>query len=203
MLELIFIVIAYLMGSLSGSSIVSHLFKLQDPRQSGSKNPGATNMLRVNGRIPGLLVLIFDMLKGMIPVYLAYRYHVNTFFLGIIAISATLGHIFPCFHRFQGGKGIATALGIVILINLNSSLLIIFTWILTLITTGYSSVAAIITCIFASFFVWFVRPEFTLPVSMLCCLIILRHISNITRLIDHRESKIYKRKKKRSKIEFL
>lgn len=189
------IIAAYFCGSLSGALIVSKLMHLRNPSDYGSHNPGATNMLRVNGKFPAFCVLIFDMLKGLLPVYLAYRLDISPFFLGIIAIAACLGHIFPCFFHFHGGKGVATALGSMVMIGFDFSGLFIATWIIALFITGYSSVAAIISFLLAPLFVWFIRPELTMPVAMLSCLIIIRHISNIQRLIKGEESRILDKKR--------
>lgn len=189
-------VIAYLCGSVSGALLISKIMHLHNPSQYGSGNPGATNMLRVNGWLSAVIVLLIDMLKGLIPVYIAYRLGVNTFFLGIIAICACLGHIFPCFYHFKGGKGVATALGSMLLISFDSSGLFIVTWLLILFISGYSSVAAIVSFLLAPLYVWFFRPEFTMPVAMLSCLIIIRHISNIERLMSGQEHKIARKGKK-------
>lgn len=186
---LIMIMIAYFCGSLSGALIVSRIMKLPNPLQHGSHNPGATNILRLNGKLPAIIVLLFDMLKGLIPVYIAYRLNISPFFLGIIGIAACLGHIFPCFFQFRGGKGVATALGIMMPIGLDFSGCFIFTWLLALIITGYSSVAAIVGFLLAPFYVWLFKPELTLPVTMLSCLIIIRHSSNILRLSRGEEPK--------------
>ncbi|MCX8575387.1 MULTISPECIES: glycerol-3-phosphate 1-O-acyltransferase PlsY [unclassified Gilliamella] len=189
------IIIAYLCGSLSGAMIVSHAMKLPNPLTHGSHNPGATNILRINGKLPAIVVLIFDMFKGTLPVYLAYRIGISPFFLGIIGISACLGHIFPCFFHFKGGKGVATALGMMAPIGLDFTGCFILTWLMTLLITGYSSVAAIIGFLMAPFYVWLFKPELTLPVTMLSCLIIVRHSSNIMRLLKGEEPKSLKRLK--------
>lgn len=190
----IMIIAAYLCGSLSGALIISQLMHLRNPIDYGSHNPGATNMLRVNGKIPAFFVLIFDMLKGLLPVYLSYRLDIPPFFLGIIAIAACLGHIFPCFFHFHGGKGVATALGSMVMIGFDFSGLFIATWLICVLLTGYSSVGAIVSFLLAPLFVWFIRPELTMPVAMLACLIIIRHSSNIQRLIKGEESKIIRKK---------
>jgi acyl phosphate:glycerol-3-phosphate acyltransferase len=192
---ILMIIIAYLGGSLSGAIIISRIMHLPDPSEHGSHNPGATNILRLNGKLPAIFVLIFDMLKGAIPVYIAYRLGVTPFFLGIIGIFACLGHIFPCFFHFRGGKGVATALGMMIPIGFDFTACFILTWLLTLLITGYSSVAAIVGFLMAPFYVWLFRPELTLPVSMLSCLIIIRHNSNIARLLKGDELKSYHRAK--------
>lgn len=195
-LIIMMVVIAYLCGSFSGAVILSKMMCLPNPSDHGSHNPGATNMLRINGKFPAFCVLVFDMLKGLIPVYVSYRLGIMPFFLGIIAIAACLGHIFPCFFHFHGGKGVATALGTIILIGYDFSGLFIITWLLSVLITGYSSVAAIISFLFAPLYVWFIRPELTMPVAMLACLIIVRHSSNIERLIKGKESKIIAKKKR-------
>nr|WP_218057349.1 glycerol-3-phosphate 1-O-acyltransferase PlsY [Gilliamella apicola] len=192
---ILMIIIAYLGGSLSGAMIISRIMHLPDPSEHGSHNPGATNILRLNGKLPAIFVLIFDMLKGAIPVYIAYRLGVTPFFLGIIGIFACLGHIFPCFFHFRGGKGVATALGMMIPIGFDFTGCFILTWLLALLITGYSSVAAIVGFLMAPFYVWLFRPELTLPVSMLSCLIIIRHNSNIARLLKGDELKSYHRAK--------
>ncbi|OCF93934.1 glycerol-3-phosphate acyltransferase [Gilliamella sp. wkB7] len=183
------IIIAYLSGSLSGALIVSRMMHLRNPLEYGSHNPGATNMLRINGKLPAMLVLVFDMLKGTIPVYIAYRIGISPFFLGMVGIAACLGHIFPCFFGFHGGKGVATALGMMMPIGLDFTGCFILTWLLALLVTGYSSVASIVGFLFAPLYVWLFKPELTLPVTMLSCVIIIRHSSNIMRLFKGEEPK--------------
>ncbi|OCG02892.1 glycerol-3-phosphate 1-O-acyltransferase PlsY [Gilliamella sp. wkB112] len=190
------IIIAYLCGSLSGAMIVSRMMHLSNPSECGSHNPGATNMLRINGKLPAVIVLIFDMLKGTIPVYIAYRLGIAPFFLGIIGIAACLGHIFPCFFHFRGGKGVATALGMMMPIGLDFTGCFIVTWLIVLLVTGYSSVAAIVGFLLAPFYVYLFKPELTLPVAMLSCLIIIRHSSNIMRLFKNEEPKSLPLKKR-------
>ena len=155
------IIIAYLCGSLSGAMIISRIMHLPNPSECGSHNPGATNVFRINGKLPALIVLIFDMLKGAIPVYIAYRLGITSFFLGIIGIAACLGHIFPCFFHFRVGKGVATALGMMMPIGVDFSGCFILTWLLALLITGYSSVAAIVSFLCAPFYVWLFKPELT------------------------------------------
>ncbi|WP_141677531.1 glycerol-3-phosphate 1-O-acyltransferase PlsY [Gilliamella sp. wkB7] len=186
---LLMIIIAYLSGSLSGALIVSRMMHLRNPLEYGSHNPGATNMLRINGKLPAMLVLVFDMLKGTIPVYIAYRIGISPFFLGMVGIAACLGHIFPCFFGFHGGKGVATALGMMMPIGLDFTGCFILTWLLALLVTGYSSVASIVGFLFAPLYVWLFKPELTLPVTMLSCVIIIRHSSNIMRLFKGEEPK--------------
>lgn len=191
----IMFIVAYLCGSLSGALLFSKIMHLPSPSDYGSHNPGATNMLRVNGKLPALCVLIFDMLKGLLPVYISYRFGISPFFLGVIAIAACLGHIFPCFFHFHGGKGVATALGSIVMIGFDFSGLLIATWLIAALLSRYSSVAAIATFLLAPFYAWLFRPELTMPVAMLSCLIIIRHSSNIQRLIKGEEPKIFSKHK--------
>lgn len=191
LLVLIMLIVAYLLGSLSGARIVSKIMQLPNPSDYGSHNPGATNMLRVNGKFPAFCVLIFDMLKGLLPVYFSYRLGITPFYLGIVAIAACLGHIYPCFFHFRGGKGVATALGSLIMIGVDFTGLFIATWLISVLLTGYASIGAIISFLFAPLFVWFIRPDLTMPVAMLSCLIIIKHSSNIARLCKGQESKIF------------
>lgn len=196
-----FIIFAYLLGSVSGAIILSRLLHLSDPRSTGSNNPGATNMVRLHGTKVGIMVLVIDILKGMIPVYLAYRFQLPAVYLGVIAIAVCLGHIFPCFFHFRGGKGVATAFGALLLISASSSATILLTWAIALLLFGYVSIATMITCLFSPFIVWLIRPEFTIPVAMLSVLILLRHLINLTRLMNHAEPKlILFRIKAKSKI---
>jgi acyl-phosphate glycerol 3-phosphate acyltransferase len=192
------IIIAYFTGSLSGALIISRIMHLPNPSEHGSHNPGATNMLRINGKLPAIMVLVFDMLKGAIPVYIAYQMGISPFFLGIVGIAACLGHIFPCFFDFHGGKGVATALGMMIPIGLDFTGCFILTWLLTVLVTGYSSVASIVAFLFTPLFVWLFKPELILPVTMLSGVILTRHSSNIIRLFRGQEPKSlhFKRKNK-------
>lgn len=189
LLVLLMIIIAYFTGSLSGALIISRIMHLPNPSEHGSHNPGATNMLRINGKLPAIMVLVFDMLKGAIPVYIAYRMGISPFFLGIVGIAACLGHIFPCFFDFHGGKGVATALGMMIPIGLDFTGCFILTWLLTVLVTGYSSVASIVAFLFTPLFVWLFKPELTLPVTMLSGVILIRHSSNVIRLFRGQEPK--------------
>lgn len=193
---LIMMFAAYLCGSLSSAVIVSKLFRLPDPRQHGSGNPGATNVLRLGGKLPAFLVLFFDILKGTIPVWGSYFLEIDPLWLGVIAICACLGHIFPLFFSFKGGKAVATALGAMMPIGLDLSGLLIASWLLVVAVTGYSSLAAIITVSLAPVFTWFIKPLYTLPVLMLSLLIIFRHRENIIRLWKGSESKVWDKSKK-------
>lgn len=192
------IIFAYLCGSISSAVLICRLIGLPDPRRHGSENPGATNVLRIGGKAAALAVLICDILKGMIPVWLAYYLNIPPFYLGIIAIAACLGHIYPIFFRFKGGKGVATAFGSIVAIGWGLSGVVAGTWLLTVLLSGYSSLGAIVTALLAPFYVWWFKPEFTFPVAMLSCLILFRHHDNIQRLWRGRESRIWQKMKKKS-----
>ncbi|MPW30584.1 glycerol-3-phosphate 1-O-acyltransferase PlsY [Agarivorans sp. B2Z047] len=190
LLGLFFITAAYLLGSISSAVLICRIYRLPDPRQHGSNNPGATNVYRIGGKIPAALVLVCDLLKGMVPVWMGYYAGLAPIVLGFVGIAACLGHMYPIFFHFEGGKGVATALGGVLPIGLDLAALLIVTWIMTLKLRGYSSLAAIVSVSLAPLYTWLIKSEYTLPVAMLACLIIIRHQGNITRLRNHTESKV-------------
>ncbi|GKX56897.1 glycerol-3-phosphate acyltransferase [Leminorella grimontii] len=191
------IIIAYLCGSISSAVLVCRIAKLPDPRENGSGNPGATNVLRIGGKGAAAAVLIFDVLKGMLPVWAAYKLDLPPFSLGLVAIAACLGHIYPIFFHFKGGKGVATAFGAIAPIGWDITGLMTGTWLLTLLLSGYSSLGAIISALIAPFYVWWFKPQFTFPVAMLSCLVLIRHHDNIQRLWRGQESKIWDRFRKK------
>lgn len=190
-LTLLMIAVAYLFGSLSSAVVISRLFGLPDPRTAGSKNPGATNVYRLGGRVPALLVLVMDILKGTIPVYGSYFLGIEPINLGLIAIFACLGHIFPLYFGFQGGKAVATAFGAMLPIGLDLAGLLILSWVIVVFLTGYSSLGALIAVSLAPLFTFLIKPLYTVPVAMLSLLIIVRHKDNITRLLAGNESKVW------------
>ncbi|PHM72092.1 glycerol-3-phosphate 1-O-acyltransferase PlsY [Xenorhabdus kozodoii] len=194
------IIFAYLCGSISSAILICRLARLPDPRQHGSGNPGATNVLRIGGKWAALSVLVCDVLKGLIPVWLAYKLNISPFYLGITAIAACLGHIYPIFFHFKGGKGVATAFGAIAAIGWDLMGLIAGTWLLTVLLSGYSSLGAIISALIAPFYVWWFKPEFTFPVAMLSCLVLVRHHDNIQRLWRGQESRIWQKLKKKQEL---
>ncbi|WP_105900717.1 glycerol-3-phosphate 1-O-acyltransferase PlsY [Vibrio gangliei] len=189
-LALIMIILAYLLGSISSAVLICRMCQLPDPRQQGSKNPGATNVLRVGGKAAAVGVLVSDILKGMIPVWFSYYLGIEPLMLGFIGVAACLGHIYPIFFHFKGGKGVATAIGTMAPIGFDLTGMLMATWLITFFTTRYSSLAAIVTTLLAPFYTWLVKPQYTIPVAMLSCLIIFRHYANIKRLIDGSEPKV-------------
>lgn len=190
-LSLLMFGVAYLIGSISSAVLISRAFRLPDPRRHGSGNPGATNVYRLGGRVPALLVLLCDVLKGTIPVYSAYFMSIPPVALGFIAIAACLGHIFPLYFNFSGGKGVATAFGAMLPIGPSLAGLLIASWAVVVFIWGYSSLGAIVTVALAPLFTWFIKPAYTVPVAMLSVLIIFRHRENIQRLLKGQESKVW------------
>lgn len=195
LLALALTVAAYLLGSISSAILVCKVLNLPDPRSTGSHNPGATNVYRIGGKYAALTVLIFDILKGTIPVWGAYFLNVEPYYLGVIAIATCLGHMFPIFFSFKGGKAVATAFGVLLPIGLDLAALLILTWLTTAKITRFSSLAAIIAVSAAPLFTWLLKPIYTEPVVMLAVLIIFRHKDNIVRLIKGTEPKISKKMK--------
>ncbi|ARA75208.1 glycerol-3-phosphate acyltransferase [Pectobacterium brasiliense] len=193
--------IAYLCGSISSAILFCRIAGLPDPRQHGSGNPGATNVLRIGGKAAAATVLMFDVLKGMLPVWAAYELGVPPLYLGLTAIAACLGHIYPVFFHFRGGKGVATALGAIAPIGWDLTGLMTGTWLLTVLLSGYSSLGAIVSALIAPFYVWWFKPQFTFPVAMLSCLILMRHHDNIQRLWRGQESKIWNKLRKKKQPE--
>ncbi|TRW47943.1 glycerol-3-phosphate 1-O-acyltransferase PlsY [Aliidiomarina halalkaliphila] len=181
-LAILMIVFAYLLGSISSAIIMCKLFGLDDPRFRGSGNPGATNVYRLGGPIPAGMTLLFDVLKGMIPVWAAYLLGLPPIILGLVAVSACLGHIYPLFFKFQGGKAVATALGAMFPVATEMALLLIVTWVIVFWISRVSSLAALITVSLAPLFAWLIKPQYTIPAIMLAALIIWRHRTNIKRL---------------------
>ncbi|EWS99240.1 glycerol-3-phosphate acyltransferase [Pseudoalteromonas sp. SCSIO_11900] len=190
MLVILMFVLAYLLGSISSAILVSRLFKLPDPRTNGSNNPGATNVYRLGGALPACLVLIFDILKGTIPVWGAYFLKLEPLELGLIAVAACLGHMYPLFFSFKGGKAVATAFGSLLPIGLSLGGLLIGTWLIIVAITRYSSLAALVAVTLAPLYTWWIKPLYTLPVTFITLLIIIRHRTNIVRLFKGEEPKV-------------
>ncbi|MDH2924479.1 glycerol-3-phosphate acyltransferase PlsY [Nicoletella semolina] len=193
MIAYLFVIGAYLLGSISSAVIFCRLAGLPDPRQHGSHNPGATNVFRLGGKLEALGVLFADILKGMLPVSLGFYLALSPTQIGLIGLSACLGHIFPLFFSFKGGKGVATALGVIIPMGHIISGLTAATWLLIFLLSGYSSLSAIITALVAPLYVWWCKPELTLPVVLVCCLLIYRHHENLQRLWRGQEDKVWKK----------
>jgi acyl phosphate:glycerol-3-phosphate acyltransferase len=188
-LVLFWIIAAYLIGSVSTAILFSRFQGLPDPREHGSGNPGATNVLRLGGKKAAAVVLLGDALKGALPVWLASLTGVAYPALAWIILAATLGHIFPLFFHFRGGKGVATAWGGLIALSLPLGLLLAGTWVIVAAITRYSSLAALITVILAPFYTFWIGAN-VFPIILLSAILIWRHKDNIQRLYEGKESKI-------------
>jgi len=198
--SLIAIILAYLIGSLSFAVIVSRLMGLPDPHTYGSGNPGATNVLRTGKKAAALLTLLGDSAKGWFAVWLAQRfaaeYDLSPTAIAGVAIAVFLGHLFPVFFRFLGGKGVATALGILLAISGWLGLATLATWLIIAFFFRYSSLAAIVASVFAPLYCFFLfGMSAALPaVILMSALLVWRHKENIRKLRNGTESKIGSKK---------
>ena len=188
---IIFSAIAYAIGSLSSAIFVCKFLNLPDPRTSGSMNPGTTNVLRIGGKTPALITLGADMLKGFIPVLIAHMVGISGLGIGIVALAAVVGHIFPVFFKFQGGKGVATSLGAFLAMSPIAGLAVIITWCAIAAILRYSSLASLIAAVTAPIFMLILgNAAYFLPTIIISALLVWRHIGNIKRLKAGTEDKI-------------
>ncbi|NDE33881.1 MAG: glycerol-3-phosphate 1-O-acyltransferase PlsY [Gammaproteobacteria bacterium] len=189
--------LAYLMGSLSTAVIVSKLFGLPDPRQEGSKNPGATNVLRLGGKKAAAITLIGDALKGLIPVLIARHFELPVEILAAVGLAAFLGHLFPVFFGFRGGKGVATALGVLSGFSIWVGLAVLATWLLMAFLFRISSLAALLAAALSPLYLWLILHSGVLAGAALAMalLLISRHRGNIERLLKGEESRIGSKKR--------
>ncbi|MGY2485598.1 glycerol-3-phosphate 1-O-acyltransferase PlsY [Cupriavidus sp. CP313] len=201
MANLLFALAAYLIGSVSFAVVVSKLMGLPDPHSYGSGNPGATNVLRTGNKKAAILTLIGDALKGWLAVWLAARfgpaYGLNETGLAMVALAVFLGHLFPVYHRFAGGKGVATAAGILLAIDPILGLGTLATWLIIAFFFRYSSLAALVAAIFAPFFHVLMNgvDVMTGAILAISVLLIARHRQNIAKLLAGKESRIGEKKK--------
>ncbi len=187
---------AYLVGSLSFAVIVSRLMGLADPRSYGSKNPGATNVLRSGNHAAAVLTLALDALKGYVPVLLVLvygpRYGLGENTAAFAGLAAFIGHLWPVFFRFQGGKGVATAGGVLVAINPVLGGAVLVSWGLIVLFFRYSSLASLVAAAFAPFFqalIWGIEPAL-LAIGLMSLLLVWRHEGNIRKLLAGTESKL-------------
>jgi glycerol-3-phosphate acyltransferase PlsY len=189
-------VAAYLIGSLSFAVIVSRAMGMADPRTYGSGNPGATNVLRSGNKLAAILTLLLDALKGFVPVFLVQQFGAaHGLFEGtaaLVGLAAFLGHLWPVFFKFAGGKGVATAAGVLLGINPWLGLATLATWIIIAAFFRYSSLAAIVAAVFAPFYqllIWGGGP-LAITVTLMGLLLVWRHMANIQKLLKGTESKL-------------
>ena len=194
MFEFLIIPAAYLMGSISSAIIVCHIMGLPDPRTEGSNNPGATNVLRIGGKKAAAITLFGDMLKGLIPVACVHLFSDSAQLFALTAMAAFLGHLYPVFFGFKGGKGVATALGVQLGIHWLLGLSVAAIWLFMAKGLKISSLAALVSMALAPVIIWLVWPSPELLVMQIIMTILLfwRHRSNIQNLISGEESKIGK-----------
>ncbi len=198
-------VAAYLMGSLSFAVIVSSVMGLNDPRTYGSKNPGATNVLRSGSKAAAVVTLLLDAVKGWVPVVLVKwygkPYGLEDGTLALVGLAAFLGHLYPVFFRFVGGKGVATALGVLVGLSGWLGLAVMATWLLVAFFSRYSSLASLLAAICAPVYyllgdgtAWYMDARVLVSVVVMSALLIYRHAENISRLIKGTESRLGKKK---------
>lgn len=192
-------ILGYLFGSISSAVIVSKLFRLDDPRKVGSGNPGATNVLRSGNKFAAALTLTGDVLKGVIPVLLAKHFDASIAVLAMVSIAAFMGHLFPIFFAFKGGKGVATALGVFIALSWKLFAVFAVIWLITAAITRYSSLSALVAAGvtgLASFAIFNQQSELQLigAVFWIVAFLFQRHRENINRLKSGTESKIGQKK---------
>jgi len=192
MTNALLIIAAYLLGSLSSAIIVCRLMELPDPRTQGSNNPGATNVLRLGGKKAAAITLLGDSLKGLLPVLAAKFMGVSPLILAAVAMAAFLGHLYPLFFRFQGGKGVATALGTQFGIHWQIGGLVALLWLLMAKGLNISSLAALVSMALAPLVVWYIwpAPELIGMQVVMSLMLFWRHRSNIRNLLAGSEGKI-------------
>ncbi len=193
------VVASYLIGSLSFAVIVSRMMGLQDPRTYGSQNPGATNVLRSGSKAAAVLTLLLDAVKGWLPVFVVQRLPgmEHDAVVAACALAAFAGHVWPVFFRFKGGKGVATAAGVLFGLEIWLGLGTMATWLIVAYFSRYSSLAAVAAALFAPAFyllgakvVWSGAPVIVLAIAAMSAVLLYRHKDNIARLIAGKESRI-------------
>ena len=204
-LPLLVVAAAYLIGSLSFAVIVSRAMGLNDPRTYGSKNPGATNVLRSGSKPAAAVTLLLDGFKGWLPVmlvkWLGHPYGLEDGTVALAGLAAFLGHLYPVFFRFQGGKGVATALGVILGFSWILGLASALTWVIIAGFFRYSSLASLATAVFAPVYyvfgggvAWYMERSILIALAVMAMLLIERHSANIGRLIKGTEPRLGKKK---------
>lgn len=181
---------AYLLGSISFGILMSKLFGLPDPRTVGSGNPGATNVLRSGKKVAALLTLLGDAAKGWLAVFIAQKLEIADIGICVIALAAFIGHLYPIYYCFKGGKGVATALGLLLAFSGWLGLAVLLVWVAVFAVTRISSVSALVASVAAPIFTWYFVPDiaYTYTSAVLTVLLVYRHKSNIQKLLAGTES---------------
>lgn len=190
LIPIIWMVAAYLLGSIAFGILVSKLFGLPDPRTVGSGNPGATNVLRSGKKMAAALTLLGDAFKGWFPVWLALQSNMLMWVVAAVGLAVFFGHLYPIYHKFKGGKGVATALGVMLAISPLLGLAALFTWMIVFAVTRYSSLGAIVAAALAPVYAWFLLPykDYLITVLVMSVFLIWRHRTNIQKLLAGTES---------------
>ena len=190
MIEWLLVPLAYLVGSVSSAIIVCRLMGLEDPRKQGSGNPGATNVMRIGGKKAAAITLLGDALKGFIPVLVAKIMEVDTMILSFVVFAAFLGHLYPIFFGFKGGKGVATTLGVTLGVTWMLGAVVAGTWFVVYKISKISSLSALVAAVLTPTYVWFITSDYYLLIAFIFISIILlwRHKSNIQRLLKGEET---------------
>ena len=188
---------AYLLGSISFAMIAAKLFRLADPRSYGSGNPGATNVLRSGNKKAALFTLIGDALKGWVAVFVAQKMGFSDNLIGLVALAVFFGHLFPIFLKFKGGKGVATAAGVLLALDPLIGLAVLGTWLFVAFAFRYSSLAALLAAALAPVYTILINGTNgpTLVISIIALTLIGKHWQNLQRLLAGQESKIGSKKK--------
>ena len=191
------IIAAYLLGSISFAIVAAKLFGLADPRSYGSGNPGATNVLRSGNKKAALFTLIGDALKGWVAVFVAQKIGFSDNVVGLVALAVFFGHLFPIFLKFKGGKGVATAAGVLLALDPMVGLAVICTWLFVAYASRYSSLAALLAAALAPVYTIFINGSNgqTMVISVISLTLIIKHWQNLQRLLAGQESKIGSKKK--------
>ena len=191
MVNTIFIILAYFIGSISFGILLSKIFKIQDPRSFGSKNPGATNVMRSGKKFVAILTLLGDMLKGTLVVLIAkYYLNFNDDQVLLIAAVVFIGHLFPVYYQFKGGKGVATALVVLLAIDSNIAILVLLIWLIVFLVSRISSLSAITAALCLPIIAFFMHIDqnFLWLSLLLSMFLIYRHKENIKNLLEKKES---------------
>lgn len=191
------VIAAYLLGSVPFAMIAAKLFGLADPRSYGSGNPGATNVLRSGNKKAALFTLIGDALKGWVAVFAAGQYGLADGVIGLVALAVFLGHLYPVFLKFKGGKGVATAAGVLLALDPLLGLAVLGTWLLVAVFSRYSSLAAVLAAALAPVYAALLHGAAhpSIVVGIIAMALIGKHWQNIQRLLAGQESKIGSKKK--------
>ena len=189
---LIYALAGYLVGSVSTAIITCKLMGLEDPRSVGSNNPGATNVLRHGGKKAAIITLIGDMLKGLAPVIAVTMIEPAAAAIAITGLGAFLGHVFPVYYGFKGGKGVATYYGVLLGFSWVAGIAALLIWLLTAFVSKISSLSALVSALSAPFVLWYSShsPELTVILGLMTALLFWRHRSNVSNIIDGKEHKI-------------